>query len=90
MQGLLAGPQSPSRGISHGGGRGAIGLGEQVTYGTVIIGTEGAAVGAQVLGNKDGVSVSKGMIGVGGSPEGCAAGIEGVQCTTVYYWCRRQ
>jgi RHS repeat-associated protein len=90
-RGVVAGlPVQGEVGLALGVGTGSIGLGTQTTYGTVVIGGAGVAGGGQVLGKKSGISASRGMLGWGGSPEGCAAGIAAVQCKTEYYWCSRK
>jgi RHS repeat-associated protein len=83
-------PVQGELGATLGAGTGALTRGTQTTYGTVIIGGAGVAGGGQVLGNASGVSISRGMLGIGGSPEGCAAGVAAVQCKTEYYWCLRE
>jgi RHS repeat-associated protein len=85
--GLVVGlPVQGEIGIAGGAGTGSLSAGIVETSGLNVIGSAGFAGGAQFLGNKDGLSISKGMIGVGGSPEGCAAGVAGVKCET-QNWC---
>jgi len=53
-----------------------------------VVGGAGVAGGGQITGNSGGLSMSKGIVGVGGSPEGGTGGVGGLQCTT-QYWCTK-
>ncbi|HVI53797.1 MAG TPA: RHS repeat-associated core domain-containing protein [Luteibacter sp.] len=85
--GLIVGlPVQGEVAASLGVGTGGISSGRVETSGINVIGSAGLAGGAQLLGNKGGFSISRAMIGVGGSPEGCSAGVAAVKCET-RNWC---
>ncbi|WP_413624743.1 RHS repeat-associated core domain-containing protein [Luteibacter sp. Lutesp34] len=87
-RGVMAGlPVQGEAGLAIGAGTGTIGLGTQTAYGTSVIGGAGAAGGGMVLHGPGGFSAAKSIWGVGGSPEGCAAGVAAVQCKTEYFRC---
>jgi RHS repeat-associated protein len=87
--GLIVGlPVQGEIGASVGAGTGSLSSGTVETVGVNVIGAAVLGGGGQILGNKDGFSISKGMIGIGGSPEGCVGGAAAVKCET-RYWCRK-
>ena len=87
-RGVLAGlPVQGEAGLAISAGTGTIGLGTQTAYGTSVIGGYGVAGGGMILHGSGGSSAAKSIWGVGGSPQGCAAGVAAVQCKTNYFWC---
>jgi RHS repeat-associated protein len=75
-------------GITAGTGTGTLCTGTQTTYGGFVVGGAGVGGGGQVTGNSGGMALSRGMVGVGASPEGVVAGAGGLMCRT-RYWCTK-
>lgn len=83
--GLIAGlPVQGELGVSLGTGEGALSTGTSISTGVSVVGGAGVIYGGQILKGPDGLSVSKGLIGIGGSPEGCAGGVAALKCETQY------
>lgn len=87
--GLVAAlPLQGEVGFSGAIGTGPLCSGTQRSYGAFYTGGAGIVGSAQVMGSSSGASVGRGMIGIGGSPEGAAVGAGGLICEAKY-WCTR-
>lgn len=87
--GLIAGlPLQGELGLTGGMGTGDLCSCTEESRGGFLIGGAGVMGGGQFTSSGSGHSFSKGIFGVGGSPEGPAAGGGGMKCQTTY-WCTK-